>query len=102
MWTRGAVVVVKRGDLAIADTACDGLGLRTVPSRQIENLERDNYFLRRHSKKSTLRTIRRAEQKYGRNPELPMIFKVPLVAYGMIVYGIDRLYDRCLDLRRHE
>lgn len=100
MWSKGAVVVLKHGDKGIVNAISDGMGLVTVPSRQIETLERDNFFLKGKSKKNYIKKIRRARRKYGKRNGTPLIFQPILIAYGLIVYGANAVYEWCIDRQR--
>lgn len=100
MWSKGAVVVVKHGDPNFADAALDGMGFKTVPSREIEALQRDNFFLKRKAKKLDDKSIRKARRNYGRNPSPPPKWAQPLVdIWALSVYGVSTFVDRYLTIR---
>lgn len=99
MWSKGAVVVVKRGDPAMGDAMLSGMGFETVPSHQIEKLKRDNYFLKRKATKAEARAVRKAKALYGYNPPAPPEWAKPLVdIYALAVYGYATFVDKYLVL----
>ena len=72
MWSKGAVVIVKRGDEALADAIEKGLDITTIESNgdaaeEVANLKRANYFLSKKSRKVTDEMIAEARELYGYN-----------------------------------
>lgn len=97
MWSKGAVVVVKRGDPVMGDAMLSGMGFETVPSHQIAKLERDNYFLKRKATKAERRAVKKAKALYGYNPPAPPKWAKPFVdAYALLIYWYATFVDRYL------
>lgn len=65
MWSKGAVVIVKRGDPEMADSIEQSLILPIMRSHEFGLMERENFFLRRRSKEDIQKRIEYAERKYG-------------------------------------
>jgi hypothetical protein len=72
MWTKGAVVIVKHGDDAMGSAMKNGLNLPVlVDQSSVMNIERENFFLKRRSRRYYIQKIREAEEKYGYNWQPP-------------------------------
>ena len=65
MWSRGAVVIVKRGDRAMADAMEQSINLPILVNHEMAKIKRENFFLRRRSKEDIQKMIDYAERKYG-------------------------------------
>ena len=104
MWSKGAVVIVKRGDEAMADAIEQGLNIPEVDNSmidttEIENLKRDNYFLRRRCQKTTEEMIEDARNLYGHNWTPPHWANKLVEGFAFIVYLFSVLVDRVMSGR---
>jgi len=92
MWSNGAVVVIKRGDAALADVIEDGCKpagkhVKKTTVQDIKNMERDyNIMLVSHNEKIK-KAMAESKQKYRKKPRrMPKPERYFLIAYGMVVY----------------
>lgn len=101
MWSKGAVVILKHGDEAMANSMIKGvdagMALQRVNSREVETLRRDNFFLKRRSKKSTDAMIADARKNYGKNYILPKWAEKAIGWSVLIAYPLFLLLDRIGD-----
>jgi len=83
MWSKGAVVIVKKGDAAIADAIEKGIGIKARPM--------DHYPLRRLTSEQWQDLIDEAERKYGQHFIWPKWVEVLQTIGFLLLYGITRL-----------
>ena len=74
-----------------------GMALQRVNSREVETLRRDNFFLKRRSKKSTDAMIADARKNYGKNYILPKWAEKAIGWSVLIAYPLFLLLDRIGD-----
>lgn len=104
MWSRGAVVIIKRGDEALADAIEKGLDISSnVPeeaiSEEIKNLKCENYFLRKKSSKAINEMIEEARELYGYNWTPPKWANRIVECFAFIVYWFSIFVDKYLIIR---
>lgn len=99
MWSKGAVVIVKRGDEAMANSIEEGLGLKMVPVEQVEDMKRDNFFLKKRCSKAIQQDIIDAQIKYGYNWVPPKWASKLVQGFALIVYGVSIFVDRYLTIK---
>lgn len=92
MWSKGAVVVVKRGDAAMADAIEKGLDIK-------EKSNMNNFYLpKRHTKEELKLMIEDAERDYGTRRTPPKWIRVISEGMAFIVYHISVFVERYLVL----
>lgn len=104
MWSKGAVVIVKRGDEAMADAIEKGLDLipykpNDINLQEVEDLKRDNYFLRKKSKEATDKMIADARELYGYNWTPPRWANKIVEGFAFIVYLFSMFVDKFLIIK---
>lgn len=99
MWSKGAVVIVKRGDEAMANAIEKGLDLKMVPVEEVEDMKRDNFFLKKRCVKAIQQDILDAQLKYGHNWVPPKWANKLVQGFALIVYGISIFVDRYLTIK---
>lgn len=72
MWSKGAVVVVKRGDTALADMIANGDVFKSKSVEELKNIER-NYTMRKNREKeywdAKFASVRRKYRNIGKKQE---------------------------------
>lgn len=87
MWSKGAVVIIKRGDKEMADSMEASL----VPVKE----EKPRDILPRHGPEYWNREFAIADFLYGKNYHEPPSWARPIVGlYALIVYGISVVCDK--------
>ncbi len=99
MWSKGAVVIVKRGDEAMASAIEGGLDIQAVPKKDVEALERDYTFLKRRDAKTLKKKIEDAEADYGHNWIPPKWLGKIMEGLAFIVYLISVFIDKYLVIK---
>lgn len=98
MWSKGAVVIVKHGDPEMADQIANGLV--RMPDERYLRMERENYFLKRRSKREIRKMIRRAERRYGWNPAPPPNWAKWIVGIrNLMIYGLVIFKDKYMTIQ---
>ncbi len=92
MWSKGAVVVVKRGDKAMADAIEKGLDIRYTNNDRYDLVKnRDRLYWQAK--------IDEAQLYYGTNPAPPPKWARKIVAgFAFIVYGFSVFVDKYLKI----
>ena len=107
MWSKGAVVIVKRGDMAMADAIESALCAKTTIPEKYEMMERDYNIMKVGRESDIQRKIREANNKYGRKKPTRMqriiaIITLPIlwleVIYAMVVCFLESCSIRFLRL----
>ena len=97
-WSKGAVVIVKRGDEAMANGIEDALTSEMVSKKDYDELERENFFLRRRTREEILEDIAEAEAEYGHN-FIPPKWAVPICeGCAFVIYHVCRFIEKYLVL----
>ena len=99
MWSKGAVVIVKHGDEAIADAVAKGIDIQTVAKSDVEKIERDYRFMKNRDSKYWKRKIRKANEKYAYNWRPPWWAKKTVEAFAFVVYGFSVFVDKYLRIK---
>lgn len=99
MWSKGAVVVIKRGDKEMADAIVDGLDIQLASPEELENLRRDNTFLKRRTAKDIQKKIEEAEELYGYNWTPPKWARWFFDFVALIEYGVAVFVDKYLIIK---
>ena len=105
MWSKGAVVVIKRGDPAMADAIENGVGVSTKIPEEYKTMERDYAVMKVGRESEIQEKIRKLNNKYNRKPNLFQRvmtillkpFVVLEVIYAMIICAIQFLFDPLLE-----
>lgn len=97
-WSKGAVVVVKRGDDAIADAIEKGMDIQTYSKEEVEDMKRENTFLRKRSVKALTAAIEDAEIQYGHYWVPPKWANWIFQGLAFIVYHICTFIEKYLVL----
>lgn len=98
MWTKGAVVVIKRGDEEMANAITEGSGVKTVNSKDYNDLETAHELLRRRRTEDILDDIIDAEEEYGHNWVPPKWAKWIFEGMAFVVYWVCIFIDKYLRL----
>ena len=106
MWSKGAVVIVKRGDAEMADAIENALCTKATTPEEYEEMER-NYNIMKVGRESDIqRKIRKANNKYGRKKPTRLqrviaIITRPIlwleVGYAMVVCFLKFFFDPLLE-----
>lgn len=100
MWSKGAVVVVKKGDPVIADAIEKGVTAnKMVPKKDVEETERENAFMKKRYRESLENDIADAELQYGYNRVTPRWLKPIAGLWALIVYGISVFVDKFMTIK---
>ena len=97
MWSKGAVVIVKRGDEAMADALERGLDIRYSDDTSKE--QKCKYELMEITRSEKLqRQIEELEEMYGYNWTPPRWAK-GMSVFALIIYGISVFIDKYLRIK---
>lgn len=100
MWSKGAVVVVKKGDPEFADAIEKGVTAnKMVPKKDMEETERENAFMKKRYKESLENDIATAQIQYGHNWVTPTWLKPLAGLWALIVYGISVFVDKFMTIK---
>ena len=103
MWSKGAVVIIKRGDEAMADIITKGLNAesdsKTNTDDDIETLKMQNYFLKKRVRKTTDALIEDARIQYGYNWTPPKWANYIVRGFALVVYGVSVFVDRFMRIK---
>jgi hypothetical protein len=102
MWSKGAVVIIKRGDEAMADIIAKGLNVEESVAEnadEIENLKMQNYFLKKRVRKTTDLMIQDARVQYGYNWTPPKWANHIVRGFALIVYGVSIFVDKFMRIK---
>lgn len=102
MWSKGAVVIVKRGDEAMADMITKGLKVEksvVENNDEIEALKTQNFFLKKRVRKTTDLMIQDARVQYGYNWTPPKWANHIVRGFALIVYGVSIFVDRFMRIK---
>ena len=92
-WSKGAVVVVKRGDTEIADAIESGLNINKTPDG------RYCFLPRKHTKEELIEMIEDAQRDYGRKARsYPKWVKNVKECMAFVVYHICMFIEKYLKL----
>lgn len=91
MWTKGAVVIIKRGDEAIGTALENGWSSKAKDSKKTNTMERDYNIMKVGRENDIQYKIRKANNKYGRRPtkiarKVRKYTKPLLIAYAIVCY----------------
>lgn len=106
MWTNGAVVVIKRGDLAIADIietnfVPEGEDAQKKTVEDIKNMERDYNIMRVSHNEKIKKAMAESKIKYRRKKKpTPKPLELLQVGYAMVVCGLDAVGVRLVRMHR--
>lgn len=97
MWTKGAVVIIKRGDEEMGKAIEDGWSAKAKRSKKDEAMERDYNIMKVGRENDIQRKIRKANNIYGRRPSRFMrkvrkYTKPLLIGYAIACYGSSRVW----------
>lgn len=100
MITKGAVVMLKRGDLPMAAEMSKALTIDLIPQTEVAELQRNYDLLKKRDRQYWARKISRAQRKYStKTIQYPNFLKPFVDLYALTLYGIATLTDkvvRCL------
>ena len=102
MWSKGAVVIIKRGDEAMADMMTKGLNVEesvVENADEIENLKMQNYFLKKRVRKTTDLMIEDARLQYGYNWTPPKWANYIVRGFALVIYGVSIFVDRFMRIK---
>lgn len=101
MWSKGAVVIVKHGDLAMADAIEKGVGsVQFVSPKNGKNDIRSRYGVMKNRDSLTWKNkIIKAEKEYGHNWVPPKWAKKIIEVIAFIVYLITMFVDKYLRIK---
>jgi len=100
MWSKGAVVVVKRGDEAMANAIEEGMSLALVSSKEVEDIKRENFFLKRQNTKNNKRKIIAARHAYAIKRRRFKWKRLFVDIYALTVYGLTMFFDRYMRIHK--
>lgn len=96
-WSKGAVVIKKHGDEEWADAIEKSLNIKRASDKELKELEelrRDNTFMKKHIVDDLEAKIADAEAKYGHNWVPPKWMKPIVDVISLIEYGFAILIDK--------
>lgn len=96
-WSKGAVVIKKHGDEEWADVIEKSLNIKRASDKELKELEelrRDNTFMKKHIVDDLEAKIADAEAKYGHNWIPPKWMKPIVDVISLIEYGFAILIDK--------
>ena len=98
-WTKGAVVtVIKHGDKDMANGMEKIFTDSMVSKKDYDELERENFFLRKRTREEILEVIAEAEAEYGHN-FIPPKWAVPICeGCAFVIYYVCRFIEKYLVL----
>lgn len=103
MWSKGAVVIVKHGDLAMADAIEKGVGSVQFVSPGLSHKDddiRSRYgVMKKRDSETWRREIERAEQTYGHNWVPPKWAEKIVGFFALIIYWITMFIDKYLRIK---
>lgn len=101
MWSRGGVVIVKRGDEAITDAIEQGMDILVsdTTDEDTKKIKDERDLLKKAKTDAILCKIAKAEYEYGRNPTLPDWARKISEAAALVVYVICTFIDRYLRIK---
>ena len=71
MISKGALVVITHGDEGMSSAIMSGATTTMVPKSEVDNLERDYNFMKKHNREYWAYKIRKANRKYGLKKKSP-------------------------------
>ena len=95
--TKGAVVIIKRGDMELANAIEKGVVKKSVDEATVKDLERDNKFLRKHSSAYFANEIAKARRKYRKfyhALKCPFMIRKIKEGFALIVYLFSIMVER--------
>ena len=93
-WSKGAVVIKKHGDEEMADAIEKAINVKKASDKEINELERENTFMKKRVVKSLEEKIADAEEKYGHNWVPPKWMKPIVSLFSLIEYGFALLVEK--------
>lgn len=100
MWNKGAVVIIKRGDEAIGNAIEDGAIKKMIPSSEVEDIRRENFFLKRQNIRNNREKIIDANYNYRRKKYRFRIPKIFIDIYAIGVYGLSEFINRYIFIKK--
>lgn len=97
-WKKGAVVIKKHGDEEWADAMEKALNVQKAANKELEELRRDNEFMKKHVTEDLEQKIIDAELNYGYNWTPPKWAKGIVEGFAFIVYHISLFVEKYLIL----
>lgn len=97
MWSKGAVVVVKHGDEAMADAMEKGLEIK---KKSDPNKDAETDLMKKRNSEFWKEKIEKAEYDYGYNYIPPKWLEKVRSFFALIVYGLTMFVDKYM--RIHE
>ena len=93
-WSKGAVVIVKRGDPNWADSIEKSMNIQKASIKEVEEMQKSNkycFFPKRHTSDELKEMIEDAEKKYGKRWDKPNFLKtiegwMYLFVYQFIIF----------------
>lgn len=105
-WSKGAVVIVKRGDQEWGDAIEDSLNIKKASDKELEELRNENEALKRdkdlgsiHDNKFTNLAIESLKTQYKHKKEPPKWAKIVMEGFAFIVYLISVFFDKFLTIK---
>lgn len=99
MWDKGAVVILKRGDEAMADSIEDAMTKSLVPLEEMEKVKRENFFLKRQNSRNNSEKIAGANYFYEKKRRSIHLPKIISDFYAITIYGLSEFTARFLTIR---
>lgn len=105
-WSKGAVVIVKRGDQEWGDVIEDALDVKRASNKELEELRKENEELKRdkelarnHDTRFTNKAIQdlKDENEHYKTP--PKWLRVIKEGFAFIVYWISVFWDKYLTIK---
>lgn len=105
-WSKGAVVIVKRGDPEWGDVIEDALDVKRAPNKELEELRKENEELKRdkelarnHDTRFTNKAIQdlKDENEHYKTP--PKWLRVIKEGFAFIIYWISVFWDKYLTIK---
>lgn len=98
-WSKGAVVIVKRGDQEWADAMEQALAIKRASKEEIAEMERENTLLKTRMSKELEEKIADADRMYGYNFVWPKWLDPITGFFALIIYGIACFWDRFMTIK---
>ena len=92
-WSKGAVVIVKRGDQDWADSIEQAISIRKASEREVEELKRHKNLTKIHDDKFTDIAIENLRNRYRVKP-VTRVMDILLSPWTLLLYGVVVLSER--------
>ena len=99
MISKGALVIIKRGDKDMSDQMADSIVAPAI-KKDYDKLQAKYYFARKRSRKAIRKDIRKAQRKYGYN-YIPTskVIKFIREGFALVEYGFAVFVDKFMTIK---